>query len=75
MAGPSTTLSIAPKIYPILEKSFVYPTPLGISTRDSKQNPRYANSTSSTFALLVSDSTFFKDVEKEDKWDQMCVLK
>ena len=68
MAGPSTTSSIAPETSPIREKSSVETTTLRRSTRDKKQNPRYANSTFCNFALLVSDSTFFEDAEKEDKW-------
>ncbi|PHU00250.1 hypothetical protein BC332_30037 [Capsicum chinense] len=68
LEGPSTTSSIAPVASPILEEPLAEPTPLRRSTMDSKPNPRYADSTSCTFALFVSDPIFFKDAEEEDKW-------
>ncbi|WMV49483.1 hypothetical protein MTR67_042868 [Solanum verrucosum] len=67
---PSATSSIAPATSQILEKPSSEPTPLRRSPRVRKQNPRYANSTSCTFFLLVSDPTFFEDAEKEDKWSK-----
>ncbi|KAF3658080.1 hypothetical protein FXO37_14598 [Capsicum annuum] len=68
LTSPSTTSSVALAMSPILKEPLAEPTPLRRSTRDRKSNPRYADSTSCTFALLISDPIFFKDVEGEDKW-------
>lgn len=65
---PSIVSSMEPSTSPTLEEPSAEPIPLRRSTRDRKPNPKYVDSTSCTFALLVSDPICFEDAEKEDKW-------